>query len=207
MSVRALNCPTQLVSRAVASAALVGISKACPTPLLRSHASRTRAGKRTRWIARLRCASGPLGTRQGKASCAARALRMSVSKARPRRCLPRRRSRSTTSRRTLRPSSRRSLTRSTTPRGTASSGGTLVRAWAGCRALGGTAGEWQVLRGLAAAAACDREPQLCDRLAQRPDDCRHLAARLCAGSYVTHETKHFIYFYLGQVAVLLFKSG
>ncbi|VEL32633.1 unnamed protein product [Protopolystoma xenopodis] len=26
-------------------------------------------------------------------------------------------------------------------------------------------------------------------------------------SYVTHETKHFIYFYLGQVAVLLFKSG
>lgn len=28
-----------------------------------------------------------------------------------------------------------------------------------------------------------------------------------SGSYVTHETKHFIYFYLGQVAVLLFKSG
>ena len=27
------------------------------------------------------------------------------------------------------------------------------------------------------------------------------------GSYVTHETNHFIYFYLGQVAVLLFKSG
>mgnify|MGYP001950178534 CR=1 FL=1 len=27
------------------------------------------------------------------------------------------------------------------------------------------------------------------------------------GSYVTHETKHFIYFYMGQVAVLLFKSG
>ncbi|CAD7685033.1 unnamed protein product [Nyctereutes procyonoides] len=26
-------------------------------------------------------------------------------------------------------------------------------------------------------------------------------------SYVTHETKHFIYFYLGQVAFLLFKSG
>uniref|UniRef100_A0A914D640 Dynein light chain n=1 Tax=Acrobeloides nanus TaxID=290746 RepID=A0A914D640_9BILA len=26
------------------------------------------------------------------------------------------------------------------------------------------------------------------------------------GSYVTHETKHFIYFYLGQVAILLFKS-
>lgn len=27
------------------------------------------------------------------------------------------------------------------------------------------------------------------------------------GSYVTHETKHFIYFYLGAFAVLLFKSG
>ena len=27
------------------------------------------------------------------------------------------------------------------------------------------------------------------------------------GSYVTHETKHFLYFYLGQVAILLFKSG
>lgn len=27
------------------------------------------------------------------------------------------------------------------------------------------------------------------------------------GSYVTHETKHFIYFQLGQVAILLFKSG
>lgn len=26
------------------------------------------------------------------------------------------------------------------------------------------------------------------------------------GSYVTHETKHFIYFYLGQVAILLFKN-
>ena len=27
------------------------------------------------------------------------------------------------------------------------------------------------------------------------------------GSYVTPETKHFIYFYVGQVAILLFKSG
>uniref|UniRef100_A0A8C6D424 Dynein light chain n=1 Tax=Moschus moschiferus TaxID=68415 RepID=A0A8C6D424_MOSMO len=25
--------------------------------------------------------------------------------------------------------------------------------------------------------------------------------------YMTHETKHFIYFYLGQMAILLFKSG
>ena len=29
----------------------------------------------------------------------------------------------------------------------------------------------------------------------------------CAGSYVTHETNHFVYFYLDQKAVLLFKSG
>jgi len=27
------------------------------------------------------------------------------------------------------------------------------------------------------------------------------------GSYVTHETKNFIYFYIDQVAILLFKSG
>ena len=27
------------------------------------------------------------------------------------------------------------------------------------------------------------------------------------GSYVTHETKHFAYFYIGQMACLLFKSG
>ncbi|GBC05139.1 putative cytoplasmic dynein light chain [Rhizophagus irregularis] len=27
------------------------------------------------------------------------------------------------------------------------------------------------------------------------------------GSYVTHETKHFIYFYIGNIAILLFKSG
>ncbi len=27
------------------------------------------------------------------------------------------------------------------------------------------------------------------------------------GSCVTHENKHIIYFYLGQVAILLFKSG
>ncbi|XP_040111533.1 dynein light chain 1, cytoplasmic-like [Oryx dammah] len=27
------------------------------------------------------------------------------------------------------------------------------------------------------------------------------------GSYVIHETEHFVSFYLGQVAILLFKSG
>ncbi|KIP04693.1 hypothetical protein PHLGIDRAFT_109219 [Phlebiopsis gigantea 11061_1 CR5-6] len=26
------------------------------------------------------------------------------------------------------------------------------------------------------------------------------------GSYVTHETKHFIYFYIGQLAILIWKS-
>ena len=27
------------------------------------------------------------------------------------------------------------------------------------------------------------------------------------GSFVTHESKHFIYFYIGQVAVLLFRTA
>lgn len=27
------------------------------------------------------------------------------------------------------------------------------------------------------------------------------------GSYVTHETKHFIYFYIGPVAILVFKTA
>lgn len=27
------------------------------------------------------------------------------------------------------------------------------------------------------------------------------------GSYVTHESRHFIYFYLNKMAILLFKSG
>ncbi|ODQ65086.1 hypothetical protein NADFUDRAFT_46852 [Nadsonia fulvescens var. elongata DSM 6958] len=27
------------------------------------------------------------------------------------------------------------------------------------------------------------------------------------GSYVTHETKHFIYFYVGQIAILIFKTS
>jgi dynein light chain LC8-type len=27
------------------------------------------------------------------------------------------------------------------------------------------------------------------------------------GSYVTHETKHFIYFYINTTAILLFKAG
>ena len=43
-------------------------------------------------------------------------------------------------------------------------------------------------------------------------DKKHNPTRHCImgrnfGSYVTHETKHFIYSYLGQVAILLFKSG
>eukprot|EP00968_Pinguiococcus_pyrenoidosus_P018852 scaffold1954_cov268-Pinguiococcus_pyrenoidosus.AAC.289 len=39
-----------------------------------------------------------------------------------------------------------------------------------------------------------------------PRRAAELMVVLCR-SYVTHETKHFIYFYLGQVAILLFKSG
>jgi dynein light chain LC8-type len=27
------------------------------------------------------------------------------------------------------------------------------------------------------------------------------------GSFVTHETKHYIYFYIGQIAIMLFKTG
>ncbi|XP_012369739.1 dynein light chain 1, cytoplasmic-like [Octodon degus] len=34
----------------------------------------------------------------------------------------------------------------------------------------------------------------------------HCILRRNFGSYVAHETKHFIY-YMGQVAILLFKSG
>ncbi|KAM9249297.1 dynein light chain 1, cytoplasmic-like, partial [Dugong dugon] len=34
----------------------------------------------------------------------------------------------------------------------------------------------------------------------------HCTVRRNFGSYVTYETKHFIYFYLGQMAILLFKS-
>jgi len=35
----------------------------------------------------------------------------------------------------------------------------------------------------------------------------HCVVGRAFGSYVTHETKHFIYFYIGQTAVLLWKSG
>lgn len=55
------------------------------------------------------------------------------------------------------------------------------------------------------------------RRAQPPAPCRAVSAPAAPCSrpspaafshrYVTHETKHFIYFYLGQVAILLFKSG
>jgi dynein light chain LC8-type len=43
-------------------------------------------------------------------------------------------------------------------------------------------------------------------------DKRHGASWHCVvgrsfGSYITHESKHFIYFYIDQIAVLLFKSG
>ena len=40
-----------------------------------------------------------------------------------------------------------------------------------------------------------------------PPTLRHVIVGRNFGSYVTHETKHFIYFYIGQVAILMFKSG
>ena len=36
---------------------------------------------------------------------------------------------------------------------------------------------------------------------------RHVIVGRNFGSYVTHESNFFIYFYLGQVAILIFKSG
>lgn len=35
----------------------------------------------------------------------------------------------------------------------------------------------------------------------------HVVVGRSFGSYITHESKHFIYFYLGQMAILMFKSG
>ncbi|CAB4394070.1 unnamed protein product [Rhizophagus irregularis] len=52
-----------------------------------------------------------------------------------------------------------------------------------------------------------------DEMQQEAIDCaRHGTTWHCIvgrnfGSYVTHETKHFIYFYIGNIAILLFKSG
>ena len=62
-----------------------------------------------------------------------------------------------------------------------------------------------------AAAVRKRAPRLAGFPARVRRSPSHLIRPPCcppaAGSYVTHETKHFIYFYLGPVAVLLFKSG
>lgn len=35
----------------------------------------------------------------------------------------------------------------------------------------------------------------------------HCVVGKAFGSYITHESKHFVYFYLGQIAILLFKAG
>jgi len=35
----------------------------------------------------------------------------------------------------------------------------------------------------------------------------HCIAGRNFGSYVSYEEKHFIYFYIGQIAILLYKSG
>jgi hypothetical protein len=82
--------------------------------------------------------------------------------------------------RTLRPLSRRNLTRNTIRRGKFSLRGV-------------SCGVYYVLLSS-------------DWLVFAPSR-RHVIVGRNFGSYVTHETKHFIYFYLGQVAILLFKSG
>ncbi|GAA6013749.1 hypothetical protein JCM11491_005085 [Sporobolomyces phaffii] len=35
----------------------------------------------------------------------------------------------------------------------------------------------------------------------------HVVAGKSFGSFCTHETNHFLYFYLGNIAILLFKAG
>ncbi|CAH7680088.1 dynein light chain type 1-domain-containing protein [Phakopsora pachyrhizi] len=42
---------------------------------------------------------------------------------------------------------------------------------------------------------------------QRHGGTWHVVVGRNFGSYVTHETGHFIYFYMGQIAILIFKSG
>ena len=58
-----------------------------------------------------------------------------------------------------------------------------------------------------AAPARDAPPHVRAILSAPPARGRHCVVGRNFGSYVTHETKHFIYFYLGQVAILCFKSG
>mmetsp|Transcript_9452 Transcript_9452/g.19774 ORF Transcript_9452/g.19774 Transcript_9452/m.19774 type:complete len:99 (+) Transcript_9452:485-781(+) len=88
--------------------------------------------------------------------------------------------RSTILRRTLLPTSRRNLTRSTTLLGESI--------------------------GFVLLAKLD-DYDLFHTSRSNPSIGRHVIVGRNFGSYVTHETKHFIYFYLGQVAILLFKSG
>jgi Dynein light chain type 1 len=86
---------------------------------------------------------------------------------------------STPSKRTSRPTSSASSTSGTRPRGTAWWAKTLVRGRGG--------GDGRV-RAASKHALTPTPPHI-------------------PGSFVTHETKCFVYFYLGHLAVLLFKSG
>lgn len=72
---------------------------------------------------------------------------------------------------------------------------------------------WCVMRCVRASPMCLRGTGRFPPPSRFTDPCisihtnRHCIVGRNFGSYVTHETKHFIYFYLGQVAILLFKSG
>ncbi|XP_023408303.1 dynein light chain 1, cytoplasmic-like [Loxodonta africana] len=58
---------------------------------------------------------------------------------------------------------------------------------------------------------CNVEKDIAARV-KKDYDRKYYPTRLCSvgrnfGSYVAHDSKHFTYFYLGHVAMLLFKSG
>ncbi|KAF7509740.1 hypothetical protein GJ744_007435 [Endocarpon pusillum] len=58
--------------------------------------------------------------------------------------------------------------------------------------------------------ACTLEKEIAQRIKQKFDERKgatwHCIVGRNFGSFVTHETKHFIYFYLGHCAILLFKT-
>ena len=148
--------------------------------------TRARAGTRT--TCRVCDVPACDGEQQAGGTASARASTRAACEARvvfrPRPLLPPlpRPSTSTPWRRTSPPTSSASLTSGTRPRGTAWWGATLVST----KRRGGRRTDTR-----AAAAA----------------SFAHATSFLPSGSYVTHETKNFIYFYLGPMAVLLFKTA
>jgi len=53
----------------------------------------------------------------------------------------------------------------------------------------------------------DIAAQIKKELDQKYGPTWHVVVGRSFGSFVTHETKHFLYAYVGEMAVLLFKSG